>query len=188
MTDLFQDTQQRAGEDLQATDAIDERDGNAPSLLAGFSTLPIPESHDTQANPESLIRTTDSTVASAPADNVESGQVGNIVGADDVCAVATSLASSTKFASQIGELHYRIKQIIAGRTGLPDSVCGLIAFWATSTWFLEAFTVFPLLVVTGPAHEAMVVLGVLNDLCWAPTLLAGFRRADLKTSTDTAPC
>ena len=29
----------------------------------------------------------------------------------------------------------------------------------------------------------MVVLGVLNDLCWAPKLLAGFRRADLKELT-----
>ena len=70
--------------------------------------------------------------------------------------------------------------MIAGRTRLPDSVSALVAFWAISTWFLEAFTVFPLLVISGPAHEAMVVLGVLNDLCWAPTLLAGFRRADLK--------
>ena len=70
--------------------------------------------------------------------------------------------------------------MIAGRTRLPDSVSALVAFWAISTWFLEAFTVFPLLVISGPAHEAMVVLDVLNDICWAPTRLAGFRRADLK--------
>jgi hypothetical protein len=69
--------------------------------------------------------------------------------------------------------------MIAGRTGLPDSVSALVAFWATSTWFPEAFPVFPLLAITGPAHEAMVVLGVLKDLCCAPTLLAGFRRSDL---------
>jgi hypothetical protein len=80
MTDLFQDTQQRAGEDLQATDAIDERDGNAPSLLTGFSTLPISESHDTQTNPESLIRTTDSTAAAALADNVEPVRSGPLLG------------------------------------------------------------------------------------------------------------
>lgn len=70
--------------------------------------------------------------------------------------------------------------MIAGRTRLPDSVSALVAFWAISTWFLEALTVFPLLVISGPAHEAMVVLDVLNDICWAPTRLAGFRRADLK--------
>jgi hypothetical protein len=37
MTELFHDAQLRAGEDLQATVALDERDGKAPSLLAGFS-------------------------------------------------------------------------------------------------------------------------------------------------------
>jgi hypothetical protein len=179
MTDLFQDTQQRAGEDLQATDAIDERDGNAPSLLAGFNTLPITESHDTQTNPESLIRTTDSTAASPLADNVESGPVGNVVRAEDVCAVGTSLPSPAKLESEIGELHNGIKQIIAARTCLPDSVSALVAFWAISTWFLEALTVFPLLVISGPAHEAVVVLGVLKELCWSSTLLAGFRRANL---------
>jgi hypothetical protein len=35
-------------------------------------------------------------------------------------------------------------------------------------------------VISGPAHEAMVILGVLRDLCRTPTLLAGFKRADLK--------
>lgn len=183
MTELFHDAKLRAGEDLQATVALDERDGNAPSLLAGSSTLPTTESRDNLIDPESLIRTTDSTAASPLADIVESGPVGNVVGANDVCAVGTSLPSPTKLDSEIGELQNRIKQIIAGQTRLPDSVSALVAFWAISTWFLEAFTVFPLLVITGPAHEAMVVLGVLKELCWVSTLLAGFRRADLKELT-----
>ena len=68
MTELFHDAQPRAGEDLQATVALDEGDGNAPSLLAGFSTLPTAESRDTLTNPESLIGTTDSTAASPLAD------------------------------------------------------------------------------------------------------------------------
>ena len=180
MTDLFEDRQPRAGEGVQGIPAIDQADANARALLAGSSTLPTTESPDALGTPESLIRTTDSTAASPLADNIESGPVGNVVGANDACAVGTSLPSPTKFDSEIGELHYRIKQIIAARTCLPDSVNALVAFWAISTWFLEAFTVFPLLAITGPAHEAMVVLGVLNDLCWAPTLLAGFRRSDLK--------
>jgi hypothetical protein len=179
MTELFRDAQPRAGEDLQATHTTDEQDGNAPSLIAG-GTLPITESRKPLINPESLIRTTDSTAASPLADNVESGPVGNVVGANVVCAVGTSLPSPTKLDSEIGELHNRIKQIIAARTRLSDSVSGLIAFWAISTWFLEAFTVFPCLVITGPAHEAMVVLIVLRDLCWIPALLAGFKRADLR--------
>jgi len=47
-------------------------------------------------------------------------------------------------------------------------------------FFKELFPVIPSLVITGPAHEAMVVLSVLHKLCCGPTLLAGFRRADLK--------
>ena len=184
MTDLFQDTQQRAGEDLQAIRAIDQPDGNALALLAGSSTLPTTESPDALGTPESLRSSTDDTTASPMGDNLESGRLGKVVGAnaeaDDVCAVETSLPTPTKLNSEIYELHDQIKLIIAGRTRLPDSVNGLIAFWAISTWFLEAFTVFPCLVITGPAHEAMILLGALNDLCRAPTLLAGFRRADLK--------
>lgn len=118
MTDLFQDTQQRAGEDLQTTDAIDERDGNAPSLLAGSSTLPITESHDTQTNPESLIRTTDSTAAPARADNVESGQVGTVVGVNDLSAVRTPLLSPAKPDSETNALFTQVKGMIPGRTGL----------------------------------------------------------------------
>jgi hypothetical protein len=49
-----------------ATVALDEQDGNAPSLLEGSSKLPAAESRDALRNPESqmLIRTTDSTAAS----------------------------------------------------------------------------------------------------------------------------
>jgi hypothetical protein len=180
MTDLFKDSQQKAEEDLLPTDTIDEGDGNYPSLLDGFSRLPTTESRETLINPESLIRTGEGAAASPLADSVESGPAANVIVANDACAVGTSLPSPTKFDSEIGELHYRMKQIIAARTCLPDSVSGLVAFWAISTWFLEAFTVFPLLSITGPDHEATVVLEVLNDLCLAPTLLAGFRRADLK--------
>jgi hypothetical protein len=70
--------------------------------------------------------------------------------------------------------------MIVGRTRLADGVSALVAFWAISTWFQEAFTIFPALVITGPSHEAMVLLGALRDLCRTPTLLAGFKRADLK--------
>ena len=99
---------------------------------------------------------------------------------NEVCPSGTKPQSPTKLESEIGALHTQIKGMIAGRTRLPDNVSALIAFWALSTWFLEALTVFPLLVINGPAHEAVVVLGVLKELCWSSTLLAGFRRADLK--------
>ena len=41
-------------------------------------------------------------------------------------------------------------------------------------------TVFPCLLITGPAHEAMRVVRALKDMCYKPALLAGFRRTDLK--------
>ena len=143
MTDLFQDNQQRRGEDPQAIVAIDEADGNAPALPASSSRLPTTESPDALGTPELLRRATDGT-------------------------------------SETVELHTQIKQMIRRRTLLPDNVSALVAFWAISTWFQEAFTVFPCLAVSGRAHEGTVVLRVLHDLCCAPILLAGFKRADLK--------
>jgi hypothetical protein len=182
MTELFNYAKLRAGEDLQATVALDERAGNAPSLLAGSITLPTTESSHALVTSESLHCSTDGSTARAG--NIESGQVGKVVGANaetnEVSASGTQPPALTKPDSETGALYTQVKGMIAGRTGLQDSVSALITFWAISTWFLEAFPVFPLLAITGPAHEAMVVLGVLNDLCWAPTLLAGFRRADLK--------
>jgi hypothetical protein len=186
MTDLYQDNQQRGGEDRQAIAAMDEADSNAPASFAGSSTLPTTESRDTLINSESLIRTTDGTTASPLADNVESVPAGNVVGANaeanEICASRTQPPPTTP-DSETGTLYTQIKGMIAGRTRLPDSVSALVAFWAISTWFQEAFGIFPCLVITGPTHEAMVFLGVLNDLCWAPTLLAGFRRSDLKELT-----
>jgi hypothetical protein len=78
------------------------------------------------------------------------------------------------------ELHAEMKRMIARRTFLPDPVSALVAFWATSTWFQEAYTVLPCLVITGPAHEATAILRVLNELCYSPILLAGFKRGNLR--------
>ena len=184
MTELFHDAQLRAGEDLQAIPAIDEADGNVPALLAGSSTLSTTDSRDALGTRESLPSSTDDTTASPVADNVESGPIGKVVGANaesnEGLWSRTQPPSPTEADSEVGALYTQIKGMIAGRSRLPDSVSAVVAFWAISTWFLEALTVFPLLVISGPAHEAMVVLDVLSDLCWAPTRLAGFRRADLK--------
>lgn len=73
-----------------------------------------------------------------------------------------------------------VKESIAAQTCLLGDTCALIAFWALSTWFPEAFTVFPCLVLTGPAYEAIGVLRTLKDLCYAPVLMAAFRSSDLK--------
>lgn len=77
------------------------------------------------------------------------------------------------------ELVTWIKLCILARTTLPDDTAELFAFWVISTWFSEALSVFPCLVITGPAHNANRVLHVLKDFCQQAALLAGFRRHDL---------
>lgn len=86
----------------------------------------------------------------------------------------------TKLDHEASELHSEIKLLVAHRTRLPDDDCALVAFWAISTWFQTVLQVFPILAISGPAHEATNVLDVLHDLCDAPVLLAGFKRGDLK--------
>jgi hypothetical protein len=97
-----------------------------------------------------------------------------------VCAPRIPVPAPTKPDRQTSALHGEVKGMIARRTRLPDVVSGLVAFWAISTWFQDALQVFPILAISGPAHEATNVLDVLHDLCDAPVLLAGFKRGDLK--------
>jgi hypothetical protein len=98
----------------------------------------------------------------------------------EVCTPEMPAALPLEPDCETGALHTQIMQMVAGRTRLPDSVGALVAFWVISTWFQDAFTVFPCLVVSGPEHEGTVILRVLHELCCAPILLAGFKRADLK--------
>jgi hypothetical protein len=77
------------------------------------------------------------------------------------------------------ELVTWIKLCLLARTKLAVEAAELIAFWVISTWFQEALTVYPCLVITGSAHDASRVLHVLKDFCRWAALLAGFRRRDL---------
>jgi hypothetical protein len=95
-------------------------------------------------------------------------------------AAGVPLSESPNSKSVGRQLCSWIKRSIVDQTGLPEDTCSLISFWALSTWFPEAFTVFPCLVLTGPAYEAIVVLRTLKDLCYAPMLMAAFRSSDLK--------
>jgi hypothetical protein len=71
-------------------------------------------------------------------------------------------------------------KMIVAQTQLPEDVAELVAFWATSSWFQESQTILPCLVITGPAHDAMVLLRILKNLCRGAGLVAEFRRTDLK--------
>ena len=61
--------------------------------------------------------------------------------------------------------------MIVAQTQLPEDVAELVAFWATSSWFQESQTILPCLVITGPAHDAMVLLRILKNLCRGAGLL-----------------
>lgn len=180
MTESFQNSPLTA-EEVHPTPALDEA-AHAPALPAGSSMPPTLESSDSSETQGSIRTAPDSTDASPLTINVESGPTENVDGTqpNEVCTPEKPLPPPPENASVTGELHTQIKRIIAGRTSLPDSVSALVAFWVISTWFYELFPVIPSLVITGPAHEAMVVLRVLYELCSGPALLAGFRRADLK--------
>ena len=81
---------------------------------------------------------------------------------------ATALRSSPGF-----------KRCLLAQTPLSEEEAELVAFWAISTWFQDALTVLPCLVITGSAHYARILLHVLDHVCRGAKLLAGFRRGDL---------
>ena len=182
MTELFQNSQPTAEESLHSTATLDEAAQRGAALPASFSAPLTPESPDFSETQGSIRKTVNGTEAVSLTINVESSPAANVDGTqpNEVCSPGIPLPPLSENSSVTGELHTQIRGMIAGRTRLPDNVSALVAFWAISTWFQEVFPVIPCLVITGPAHEAMVVLRVLHDLCRAPTLLAGFRRADLK--------
>jgi hypothetical protein len=183
MSELVQNQVLTGEEGVRVTAALDGAACHAPALCASSSTPQNTDSSDEVETRWSLRGVTIGTPAS-PADRVESppAEDANETNAQryEVCTPDTPAPLPLKPDSETGALHTQIKRMIAGRTRLPDSVSALVAFWAISTWFQEALTIFPCLVITGAAHEAMTLLGVLRDLCRTPTLLAGFKRADLK--------
>lgn len=72
-----------------------------------------------------------------------------------------------------------IKLCFLAQTHLPEDAAELAAFYVISTWFQDQLNVLPCLVLTGAAHDAMVVLRVLSTFCRKAKLLSGFRRSHL---------
>jgi hypothetical protein len=180
MTELFQNSQSTDEENLHSAAAPNEDAQSAAALPASSSAPDTPESSCPPETEGSAPKKIDGAgapltinVQSSPAENVDSHQP------NEVCGPVTPLPPSPQSRSVMDDLHADTKRIIARRTLLPDSVCALLAFWVTCTWFQAVLTIYPCLVIVGEAHEAMLILHVLFDLCYAPTLLAGLKRTDL---------
>jgi hypothetical protein len=83
-----------------------------------------------------------------------------------------------RIATALELVDWMTRSLLA-QTHLPSDVAELIAFWSISTWFQDALSVLPCLVITGSAHDATVILHALRGFCRRPVLVAGFRRSDL---------
>jgi hypothetical protein len=182
MSEFPQDSRLTAEEDMQPTAFLAHADNDAPALNADFNTSAVTGSYQALED-QSPGRLADPTLTDLEAKSVASGSTENLSCSPEVNKVWTPRIPTppqTRPDSQTRELYNEIKQLVARRTLLPDEESALVAFWAISTWFREVLQVFPILAISGPAHEAISVLNVLQDLCDAPILLAGFKRGDLK--------
>lgn len=79
------------------------------------------------------------------------------------------------------EIFTWIKRSVLAQTNLPEDAAELVVFWMISTWFQDALTVLPCLLITGPASDAMVVLRILKVFCRMAVRVAGFQKGDLAT-------
>ena len=173
MSEFSQDSRLVATEDMQPPTSPVQAD--VPTLNANFHLSGARESHDVLEgrSPAGLVGP---TLADFEAKSAASGSAENLSGSitevNKDCTPRVSVLAPTKPDQQTSELYADIKRMIARSTFLPEGGSALVAFWAMSTWFRAVLQVFPILLVSGPAFEANRVLNVLNDLCYAPALLA----------------
>ena len=79
------------------------------------------------------------------------------------------------------EIFTWIKRSVLAQTHLPEDAAELVAFWVISTWFQDALTVLPCLLITGQDCDAMVVLRILEVFCRIAVRVTGFQKGDLAT-------
>ncbi len=114
----------------------------------------------------------------APATHADTGDAETAQPSEIPAAPAETLFPPPRVATA-GELVTWIKRCLLAQTHLPEDAAELVAFWSISTWFQNSSTILPCLVITGRAHDAVVVLRVLRDFCRQAALLAGFGRSHL---------
>jgi hypothetical protein len=72
-----------------------------------------------------------------------------------------------------------IKRSVLAQTHLTAAEAELVTYWIVSTWFQDVLSILPCLIITGPMHDATLILHCLRDYCRNPALVSGLRRADL---------
>jgi hypothetical protein len=179
MNEFSQDSRLVATEDMQPTTSPVQAD--VPALNANFHPSGAAESHDALEGraPAGLVGPTHGDFEAKSASGSAESLSGGSTEVNKASTPRVSVPAPIKPDQEASELYTDIKRRIAGRTHLADGGSALVAFWVLSTWFRDALQVFPLLLVSGHAHEAFCVLNVLNELCYHPALMAGFRRRDL---------
>src|ERR1700678_371302 len=164
MTEPFLENHSTTAENLQPT-ATPYLADHGPALHAGSSKQPSTESSDTRETLGSLRTGSEgypSYVAHALGLPAKKGNRANAwLKKVDTEAKQPPPPPRTE---NVTIVLTNIKQMIAGWTYLSDSASALVAYWVLSTWFQDALTVCPCLVLAGPPHEAMVVLRALKDL------------------------
>ena len=122
--------------------------------------------------------TTPEMAPPTPAADVDSGDAETVPPSEIPAAPAEAPLPPPRVATAL-ELFRWLPRAISAQTHLPEEAVELAAFWVISTWFQDALTVLPCLVITGAAHEASRVLQVLSNFCREANLLSGFRRSHL---------
>jgi len=78
------------------------------------------------------------------------------------------------------DLFTRIKLAISAQTRLSEKDSALLTFWVFSTWFKDALSVAPCLIISGWANNGEVVLRTLREFSSHGILMAGINSASLK--------
>jgi hypothetical protein len=182
MSEILKDSRLIAADDTQPAAFLVQADGNTPALNANLDTSAGIESYGALEGRSA--RLAGPTLADSEAKGLASGSAENLsentAEVNKVCTSRIPIPLQPRSGSQASTLYNEVQRMIVRHTLLPDSISLVVACWAISTWFQDVFTVLPCLVITGPTHEATVILRVLNELCYAPILLAEFKRGDLK--------
>jgi hypothetical protein len=86
---------------------------------------------------------------------------------------ATPVPTGSARFGTTAELFGRLQEAIAEQAFLPEYTSALLTYWAVSTWFADALSLTPGLVIVASEFEGDLVLRTLRNFCRYPLMLAG---------------